>query len=111
MKIPKHYQKVITAFPSNVPFELINQYKQIVRTYEDVGGYQRKLARRLDVNMKYLNDLLVHGKEPTNRTKKGREARKKLFLKEEVTLEDKEQVVEVLEGLVAQLQEAIRRLK
>lgn len=108
---PKPYTTILTKFPPNVPVALIAKYNTIATRYFHEGGYQRKLARELDINMKYLNDLLVKGIEPTSKTKKGREARKKLFLPEVEVLMGKEEIIEHLEQAVAKLQETIRRLK
>lgn len=45
-------------------------------------GYKyHVLAERLGVNTKPLHDLIHYGKEPTDRTAKGREIRKRLFLR------------------------------
>lgn len=107
----KNTKEELTTFPPNVPQELIDKYRWVVRQNKDKGGYQRKLARHLDVNMLYLNNLLKHGTEPTSRTKKGREAREKLFLKNDDTLNNKEEVIEALEQLVTSLQKTIRRLR
>lgn len=106
----KNYMDILPTFPPNVPLALIAVYREIVQQYQDKGGYQRKLARRLGVNMKYLNDLLVRGIEPTSKTVKGREARERLFLKNVAALENKEEVIQVLQKIVASLEDTIRRL-
>lgn len=82
MKYQKNgkYKKVIISFPANVPRRLVFAYKKIVKQYKDKGGYQRKLARLLDVNDFYLNQLLIKGIEPTDKTLHGQETRLKLFL-------------------------------
>jgi predicted RecB family endonuclease len=106
------HMKPLDIFPSNVPQPLIDAYKGIVKIYgTNSGSCQRKLAAHLGVNMKYLNDLLVKGIEPTNRTKKGRAAREKLFLPVSNMLDNKEDVIETLESLVKQLNNTIRRLR
>lgn len=109
--VTKRYDKVIEIFPPNVPPDLIAAYKDTVEKHRDQGGYQRKLARKLGVNMKYLNDLIIKGIEPTSRTAKGRAAREKLFLKNDNPLQNKEEVVEALEGIVKHLQNTISRMR
>ena len=79
-KIPEKNLVVLTTFHENVPDRLIRKYNAIVKAYRKQGGYQRKLAKCLGINFKYLNDLLVHGIEPTDRTEKGQKARITLFL-------------------------------
>lgn len=104
--------KPLETFPPNVPARLIQEYREVIREYNaSIGSGQRKLAARLKVNMKYLNDLLVKGREPTNKTKKGREAREKLFLPVSSALDNKEDVIEALEKLKSQLEITIRRLR
>lgn len=104
--------KPLETFPPNVPARLIQEYQAVIREYSaSIGSGQRKLAARLGVNMKYLNDLLVRGIEPTSKTKKGREAREKLFLPISDVLENKEDVIETLEKLKKQLEDTIRRLR
>ena len=87
-KVPRKHLAVLTNFPQNVPKKLIKEYKAIVKTYKKEGGYQRKLAKHLDINFKYLNDLLIHGIEPTVRTDKGQIARRKLFLSNKKSKEE-----------------------
>lgn len=56
----------------NVPKELIKKYQEV--------GSLRALARERDVNYFYVSELFQHGREPTDKTHKGRLVRKKLFL-------------------------------
>lgn len=74
------YKKVIRTFPENVPRRLISEYDRVVKQYNEKGGFQRKLARRLDVNDLYIHNLLINGIEPTDQTANGRALRVKLFL-------------------------------
>ena len=79
-RIPKRFLEEIKEFPGNVPKRLVREYKRIVKEHKGKGGYQRKLAGRLEINIKYLSDLFLHGVEPTDRTEKGRCVRAALFL-------------------------------
>ncbi len=74
------YKEVIKNFPANVPQRLIKKYNVVVREFEESGGYQRKLARALVINDFYVNQLLLKGIEPTDKTEHGQELRVKLFL-------------------------------
>lgn len=56
-----------------------NVPKQLLKKYQEVGSL-RALARERDVNYFYVSELMQHGREPTDKTRKGRLARKKLFL-------------------------------
>lgn len=56
-----------------------NVPKQLVKKLQEVGSL-RALARVRDVNYFYVSQLVQHGKEPTDKTRKGRQARKALFL-------------------------------
>jgi len=79
-KIPKKFLTAIKEFPKNVPKKLIKEYRNIVKSHKGEGGYQRKLASMLEINIKYLSDLFLHGIEPTDRTEKGQRVRVALFL-------------------------------
>lgn len=89
---PQKHLIVLTVFPENVPKRLIREYRQIVKAHKKEGGYQRKLSKKLNVNIKYLNDLLLKGIEPTPRTEKGQIARRKLFLSNKKSPEERERV-------------------
>ncbi len=56
-----------------------NVPKQLIKKYQEVGSL-RALARAQDVNYFYVSQLFQHGIEPTDKTRKGRLARRKLFL-------------------------------
>jgi hypothetical protein len=60
------------VFTPNIPRKLIALLNE--------AGSEREVARRRDVNMFYVSQLLNKGIEPTDRTFKGREARAALFL-------------------------------
>jgi len=79
-RIPERFLKEIDEFPGNIPKKLIREYRKIVKEHKGKGGYQRKLASKLEINIKYLSDLFLHGIEPTDRTEKGRRIRVALFL-------------------------------
>lgn len=58
-------------FP-NIPKNLISAIDEI--------GSQRKFAKKVKINDSYVNRLLKHGIEPTDKTERGRVIRVKLFL-------------------------------
>lgn len=62
----------MTAIHPKTPPRLAREYKR--------AGSFHKLAEELRVNVGYVHNLIVHGKEPTDRTEKGRDTRAKLYL-------------------------------
>lgn len=57
---------------SNTPPKLVKQLHKC--------GSFHKLADEIEVNVKYVHELITKGIEPTDRTELGREIRAKLFL-------------------------------
>lgn len=53
--------------------------RRLIKALEEAGS-ERALSRKLDLNISYVSRLLSKGKEPTDKTEKGQEARVKLFL-------------------------------
>jgi hypothetical protein len=47
---------------------------------KEQGGKYHKIAETLKVNPRYIFEYITKGKEPTDQTEKGREARAKMFL-------------------------------
>jgi hypothetical protein len=73
----KKYKLVIHP---NANKKLARFARQVKREY---GQWSiREIARRRNVNPRYVLDNLVHGIEPPDTTEKGREVRVRLFMKE-----------------------------
>lgn len=53
--------------------------KRLIKALQEAGS-ERKLAKKLDVNISYISNYLRRGIEPTDKTERGREIRAKLFL-------------------------------
>jgi hypothetical protein len=58
-----------------------NTPKKLVTALHKVNWNRRALARQLDVNVFYINQLVTDGIEPTDATESGRVVRVKIFLK------------------------------
>lgn len=57
----------------NAPEKLVSLFIECDKKYH-------LLADKVNVNVRYVYDLLHYGKLPTNKTSKGRKAREKLFI-------------------------------
>jgi len=53
---------------------------KLIKLLRKFGSFH-KLADEINVNVKYIHALITEGKEPTDRTEKGREVRARLFLR------------------------------
>lgn len=87
----------------NVPKQLLNKYQEV--------GSLRALARERDVNYFYVSELIQHGREPTDKTKKGRLARRKLFLPAWKHHRNKEQVPEWLKRTQVRIREMVKETR
>lgn len=81
----------------NTPYKL----KIIYRKFK---GKYHPLSIFLKINVRYVYDLVVNGKEPTDKTSKGQEARIKLFLpaKKKIIREKKEIVKKAKPDFIVQ---------
>lgn len=56
-----------------------NAPPRLVKAYRKAGSFH-KLADEIEVNPKYVHELITKGKEPPDTTERGREIRHRLFL-------------------------------
>lgn len=56
-----------------------NAPARLVKRFYKAGSFH-KLADELKVNVRWVYELLTNGSEPTDRTAKGRDIRKRLYL-------------------------------
>jgi hypothetical protein len=62
------------------PFIHPNTPRRLRNEFEQCGYRFHKLAELREVNVALVHALIHHGKEPTDKTEKGRAARKALYL-------------------------------
>lgn len=82
----------MNPYPPNVPAKLI----ELFELNECKTG---RLEKPLDVNRGYIYRLIKYGIEPTDKTKKGRKARVRLFLPERKARKSREYPDYILEWL------------